>query len=99
MKSTVQSKNCSTVPLHDRKNGISILYHVIVNSQLNRDNLTRCYIRTNRRTSGYCDLNDKVMRIDQIARDSGPLFVGGDKMGGTFTDNNDGKAVTIIKQK
>ena len=24
---------------------ISILYHVIVNSQLNRDDLTRCYIK------------------------------------------------------
>ena len=24
---------------------ISILYHVIVNSQSNRDNLTRCYIK------------------------------------------------------
>ena len=26
------------------ENGISILYHVIVKSQLNRDSLTRCYI-------------------------------------------------------
>ena len=33
------------VPLHDHENGIYILYRVIVNSQLNRDNLTRCFIR------------------------------------------------------
>ena len=35
-------RNICTVPLHDHENGISILYHVIVNCQLNRDNLTRC---------------------------------------------------------
>ena len=33
-----------TVPLHDCKNGISVLYHVIVNSQLDSDNSTRCLI-------------------------------------------------------
>ena len=32
-------------PLHDHENGISILHHVIVNSQSNRNNITRCYIK------------------------------------------------------
>ena len=37
-------RNICTVPLHDHENGISIWYHVIVNNQLNRVNLTKCYI-------------------------------------------------------
>ena len=32
------------VPLHDHENGISILYYVVVNGQLNHDNIARCYI-------------------------------------------------------
>ena len=35
---------------------ISILYHVIVNSQSNRDNLTRCYII----------FNNKQWSLDQV---------------------------------
>ena len=48
IKSTVQWKelfaqfHCTIMKME-----ISILYHVIVNSQLNRDNLTRCYIIRN----------------------------------------------------
>ena len=49
----INGKNYCTVPLHGSiarlhctimKMEISILYHVIVKSQSNRDNLTRCYI-------------------------------------------------------
>ena len=39
-----------TVPLHDRENRDFFFYHVIVNSQLNRDNLRRCYIISNEKT-------------------------------------------------
>ena len=39
MEKTIQRFHCTIVKME-----ISILYHVIVNSQLNRDNLTRCYI-------------------------------------------------------
>ena len=42
MEKTIQRFHCTIV-----KMGISILYHVIVNSHLNRDNLTRCYIINN----------------------------------------------------
>ena len=42
MEKTIQRFHCTTVKME-----ISILYHVIVNSQLNRDNLTRCYIEAN----------------------------------------------------
>ena len=37
-------RNICTVPLHNHENGISILYHLIVDSQLNSDNLTRSII-------------------------------------------------------
>ena len=40
-------RNICTVLLHDLENGISILYHVIENDQLNRVNLTKCYIKSN----------------------------------------------------
>ena len=39
MERTIQRFHCMI-----KKMEISILYHVIVNSQLNRDNLTRCYV-------------------------------------------------------
>ena len=39
MERTIARFHCTTVKME-----ISILYHVIVNSQLNRDNLTRFYI-------------------------------------------------------
>ena len=40
MEKTIQRFLCTIVKME-----ISILYHVILNSQLNRDYLTRCYIR------------------------------------------------------
>ena len=40
MEKTIQQFHCKIV-----KKEISILRHVIVKSQLNRDNLTRCYIK------------------------------------------------------
>ena len=48
LEKTIARFHC-TVPLHGSiatimKMEISILYHVIVNSQSNRDDLTRCYI-------------------------------------------------------
>ena len=42
MEKTIQRFHCTIVKME-----ISILYHVIVNSQLNRDNLTSCYIKRN----------------------------------------------------
>ena len=39
MEKTIQRFHCTIVKME-----ISILYHVIVNSQLNRENLTRCCI-------------------------------------------------------
>ena len=42
MEKTIQRFHCTIVKME-----ISILYHVIVNSQSNHDNLTRCYIKYN----------------------------------------------------
>ena len=39
MEETIQRFHCTIVRME-----ISILYHMIVNSQLSHDNLTRCYI-------------------------------------------------------
>ena len=45
MKSTVQwKKNIQRLHCTIVKMEISVLYHAIVNAELNRENLTRCYI-------------------------------------------------------
>ena len=51
MEKTIARFHCTIMKME-----ISILYHVVINSQSNRDNLTRCYII----------FNNKQWSLDQV---------------------------------